>query len=180
MHSPLAQAHRRQGPQRPGINRFDLSHTFVGAGWRQFGAVITLILAGGGTEKIDETTLVGRVLRLWDQAGQVMGATIPPLAPQPRRSARWPRPVPSAAAATTPGPVRSVVDGGPLRVGRHTLRVANARATEGESAVRPAAPLVSLRPLPRLPTSLRARELCSGPQRDPAPSAPAPHPGVAS
>ena len=46
--SPLGHAHRRQGAQRPGVNRFELPHKFVGAERRQFGAVITLIFDGGG------------------------------------------------------------------------------------------------------------------------------------
>ena len=47
--NPLGHAHRRQVAQRPGINRFELPHKFVGAETRQFGAVITLIFTGGGT-----------------------------------------------------------------------------------------------------------------------------------
>ena len=48
--NPLGHAHRRQGAQSPGVNRFELPHKFVGAERRQFGAAITLlILAGGGT-----------------------------------------------------------------------------------------------------------------------------------
>ena len=46
--NPLGHAHRRQVAQRPGVNRFELPHKFVGAERRQFGAVITLILNGGG------------------------------------------------------------------------------------------------------------------------------------
>ena len=46
--SPLGHAHRRQGAQRRGANRFELPHKFVGAERRQFGVVITLILNGGG------------------------------------------------------------------------------------------------------------------------------------
>ena len=41
--NPLGHAHRRQGAQRPGINRFELPHKFVGAERRQFGAVIALL-----------------------------------------------------------------------------------------------------------------------------------------